>query len=299
MTKGRIVAVKRFEIHDGDGIRTTLFLKGCPLRCRWCHNPETISPRPQTAYYEAKCIGCGECVSVCEAHRFQGGRHVFARDKCVGCGRCENVCPMDALTFYGKELSPAEVLPLLTEDRIFYDGSGGGVTLSGGEPLLQAEFCAELLKLLKAEGIHTAVDTSGFAARKQIDQVIDDSDLFLYDIKSLDDAKHIRFTGQSNRMIIDNLRYILARGKVVEIRIPLIPSSNDMEVESIGQFLSSLKGRISKVKVLPYHNYSASKYQALGMENRMSAVASPDAAYVAEVVSRLRAYGLHAVGADD
>lgn len=295
MTKGRIVAVKRFEIHDGDGIRTTLFLKGCPLRCVWCHNPEAISPRPQLAYLEKKCIGCGECVALCAAHRFtDDGKHVYDRDTCVHCGRCAAQCLGDALTFYGKEVSPEDVLPLLTEDRIFYDGSGGGVTLSGGEPLMQADFCRELLGLLKAEGIHTALDTCAYASREQIDKVTGDTDVFLCDVKFHDEQEHIRYTGKSNRIILDNLRYIDSLGKPVEIRIPLIPTVNDNQLEAIGRFLSGFD-HITRVKVLPYHDFAAAKYESLAMENTLPAVPLPGDDQLDEAVSALKSWGLNAV----
>jgi pyruvate formate lyase activating enzyme len=294
MTKGRIVGIKRFEIHDGDGIRTTLFLKGCPLKCKWCHNPEAISLKPQVAYLKEKCIGCGECVSICSAHSFSGGKHVYNRNNCVCCGRCENVCFGEALTFYGKEVSPKEILPLLTEDRIFYEGSGGGVTLSGGEPLFQADFSMELLKLLKAEGIHTAVDTCGFAGKDGIDKIIQYTDLFLYDIKFYDDKKHIQYTGCTNKPIIENLKYIDSKGKPTEVRIPLIPAMNDDQVEPIGRFLSSLK-HIVKVKLLPYYNFSSSKYEALEMENTLPVVETPDDYQLTEAVSILKSFELNVV----
>lgn len=294
MTKGRIVGIKRFEIHDGDGIRTTLFLKGCPLRCKWCHNPEAISPNPQLAYLKEKCIGCGECVSICSAHSFSGGKHVYDRNNCVCCGRCENVCLGEALTFFGKEVSPEEVLPLLTEDRIFYDGSGGGVTLSGGEPLFQADFSMELLRLLKAEEIHTAVDTCGFAEKNDIDKIIQYTDLFLYDIKCYDDKKHIQYTGCTNKSIIENLKYIDSKEKPTEVRIPLIPAINNDQLEPIGRFLSSLE-HIVKVKLLPYYNFSSSKYEALEMENTLPAVRTPDDYQLTEAVSILKLFGLNVV----
>lgn len=294
MTKGRIIAVKRFEIHDGDGIRTTLFLKGCPLKCRWCHNPEAISPKPQLAYYAEKCIGCGECVSLCSAHSFSGGKHIYDRSKCVCCGRCESACLGDAIVFYGREESPEGILPLLLEDRIFYGSSGGGVTLSGGEPLLQAEFCGKLLKLLKAEGIHTAVDTCGFAKRADIDRIIDYTDIFLYDVKFFDEKKHIEYTGCTNQPIIENLEYISAKDKPVEIRMPFVPGVNDDQLEPIGRFLSSLK-HVVKVKLLPFHNFSSSKYSALEMENTMSTVGSPDDSQIAEAAGILKSFGLNAM----
>lgn len=268
-----ICDIKRFAVHDGDGIRTTVFFKGCPLKCVWCHNPESIGFEPQLAYYRDKCIGCGECVSVCPsgAHTITGNRHHFLRDLCVSCGNCENACLGEALKFYGREMSVEALLPLLLEDRDFYETSGGGVTLSGGECLCQADFCAELLKQLKAKGIHTAVDTCGFVPRENIDLVLPYTDQFLYDIKAMDESVHIRCSGRSNRRILENLRYIDSMGKQIEIRIPFVPEYNAGEIGSIREFLKGFQ-HIAGVKVLPYHNYAGSKYAALDMPNTLPAV---------------------------
>lgn len=268
--KANIFEIKRFAVHDGDGIRTTVFLKGCPLKCVWCHNPEGINFKTQVAYYEKKCIGCGECVKVCpvEAHQMKDGVHIFDRDKCIACGKCETACLGGALKFWGKEMSVSELLPILLEDKDFYDSSGGGVTLSGGECLMQADFCAELLRELKKHGIHTAVDTCGFVSREAIDKVMPYTDVFLYDIKALDADVHIKCTGHSNGRILENLNYIDACGKDIEIRIPYVPDYNDDQMEKIAGFLSGLK-HILKVRVLPYHNYAGSKYESLHMENRL------------------------------
>ena len=245
--KATIFEIKRFAVHDGDGIRTTVFFKGCPLRCVWCHNPEGLSFAPEHAFYEHKCIDCGECK-----------KEGFTHADCLG----------EARILYGREVSVDELLPILLEDKEFYENSGGGVTLSGGECLIQADFCAELLRRLKENGISTAVDTSGFVSRAALDKVIPYTDVFLYDLKAYDEQVHIRSTGQSNQIILDNLRYLDAIGKKVEIRIPYVPGYNDGEMEKIAEFLSSLKN-IVRVRVLPYHNYAASKYQALGIKNTL------------------------------
>lgn len=245
--KAMIADIKRMAVHDGDGIRTTLFLKGCPLKCLWCHNPESISFQPQIAFYEKKCVGCGAC-----------RRADFSTENCLG----------EARVLYGKEMTVAQLLPLLTEDRDFYENSGGGVTLSGGECLCQADFCAELLKELKAAGIHTAVDTCGYVSREAFDQVIPYTDLFLYDVKAFDEDVHIRCTGQSNRRILENLKYLDSTGKTIEVRIPFVPGYNSDQMEKIAGFLAPLQN-IRSVKVLAYHNYAGSKYQALGMENTL------------------------------
>ncbi|MBO5670856.1 MAG: glycyl-radical enzyme activating protein, partial [Clostridia bacterium] len=207
--KALVVDIKRMAIHDGDGIRTTVFLKGCPLKCVWCHNPESIGFEPQLAYYQNKCIGCGECVSACPvaAHTMSESGHAFDSTSCLACRRCTEVCLGGALTLFGREMTVDELMPLLLEDRAFYENSGGGVTLSGGECLSQAAFCRELLRRLKEEGIHTAVDTCGCVPRAVLDEVIPYTDIFLYDVKAVDDAVHKRCTGRSNASILENLRY--------------------------------------------------------------------------------------------
>ena len=268
--KSKIFEIKRFAVHDGDGIRTTVFFKGCPLRCVWCHNPEGIGFEPQLAYYQNKCIGCGECVPVCPLGAHKIGNK-FDREKCIACGKCVDVCLGGALTFYGKEMTVDELLPKLLEDKEFYTMSNGGVTLSGGECLIQADFCAELLKELKKNGIHTAVDTCGFVSEEAIDKVMPYTDIFLYDIKAFDEDVHIRCTGQSNKIILKNLEYIDGCGKKVEIRIPYVPGFNDSQISKIAEFLSGLKN-ITKVRVLPYHNFAGTKYMALNMKNTLPEV---------------------------
>jgi len=273
MNRATVADIKRFAVHDGDGIRTTVFLKGCPLKCVWCHNPESIGFRPQLAYYKDKCITCGECVSVCPygAHTLTRDGHSFQRNLCTGCGRCENVCLGEALKLYGREMTVEQLLPLLLEDKDFYAASGGGVTLSGGECLMQPDFCAELLYALKCEGIHTAVDTCGFVSREALDKVIPYTDIFLYDIKAMDEKVHITCTGQSNRLILDNIQYINSFGKLIEVRVPYVPGFNDDQIPHIGSFLKTLEN-VRAVKLLPYHNYASGKYTALDMENTLPGI---------------------------
>ncbi len=268
--KTLICDIKRFAVHDGDGIRTTLFLKGCPLKCVWCHNPESISVRPQLAYYGSKCIGCGECTEVCKsgAHKMTESGHIFDPSFCIACGKCEEVCLGSALTLYGKEVTVDEILPRLLEDKEFFETSGGGVTLSGGECLIHPDFCAELLKKLKENGVNTAVDTCGNATKEAIDKVLPYTDIFLYDIKAADEAVHIKCTGQSNKKILENLFYIDSQYKPTEVRIPFVPGFNDGEIEKIGEILKNLRN-LKNVRVLPYHNFAGSKYAALGMENTL------------------------------
>ena len=245
--RANIFELKRFAVHDGDGIRTTVFFKGCPLRCLWCHNPEGISPKVQEAFYAHKCLNCGECK-----------KDSFSNENCLG----------EAKTVYGNEITLDGILPLLLEDRDFYENSGGGVTLSGGECLMQADFCAELLKQLKNNRIHTAVDTCGFVSKENLDKVIPFTDVFLYDIKAFDNDVHIKCTGASNKIILENILYLDSIGKDIEIRIPYIPDHNDCQIEKIARFLAPMK-HITKIRLLAYHNYAGSKYEALGMKNTL------------------------------
>ena len=275
--KATIFEIKRFAVHDGDGIRTTVFFKGCPLRCVWCHNPEGLVKRPQLAYYAHKCLHCMECVSICPsgAHKNEGGVHTFERELCTACGKCAEGCLGEALTLYGKETSVEELLPILLEDREFYENSGGGVTLSGGECLMQADFCQSLLSQLKAEGIHTAVDTCGFVPREAIDKVAPYTDIFLYDLKAYRSETHQRATGVPNERILENLLYLNEVGKKVEIRIPYVPEYNSAEMDELARFLAPLEC-ITAVRILPYHAYARSKYASLDMTDAMPKVVPSD-----------------------
>ena len=248
---GIICDLKKMAIHDGPGIRTTVFFKGCPLKCVWCHNPESIDPKPQVAFYVHKCIDCGHCKET-----------GFTVADCMG----------QAYVHYGQTVTVDELLPQLLEDRDFYKSSGGGVTLSGGECLLQADFCAELLSRLKQEGIHTAVDTCGFVPRAAIDKVLPYTNLFLYDIKAIDPDVHIRCTGQPNGQILENFQYLKSKGAAIEVRYPFVPDYNDNQAKKIAEFVGNTPTRI-----LAYHNYAGSKYAALGMENTLPETLPTDA----------------------
>ncbi len=257
--------IKHFAVHDGEGIRTTVFFKGCPLRCAWCHNPEGLTYKAEIAYQMDKCTLCGRCAAACKAdvHKI-GDVHTLMRDGCDGCGKCVEVCPKNALTLYGRKFDLEAVLAEVLEDRDFYLPRGG-VTLSGGECLLYPDMCVPLLRKLKAEGIHTAVDTSGFVPRETLLAVLPYTDQFLYDIKAYDTEVHRRVTGQPNDIILDNLRYLDTTDKDIEIRIPYVPGYNDSQMNAIGTFLATLK-RPHRVRLLPYHRYYESKYLALGYE---------------------------------
>ena len=271
MMNGKLFEIKRFAVHDGDGIRTTVFLKGCSMKCVWCHNPESISPNSQLAFLKHKCANCGACAFLCACHKKRDGVHLFDNTNCKACGRCADDCLNEALKLYGKDMSVEEVMPVLLEDLPFYKTSGGGITLSGGECLLQAQFCKELLIACKAQGLHTAVDTCGNVPWQNVEEVLPYTDVFLYDVKAIDEDVHKRCTGASNQRILENLKRIDQAGKQIEIRIPYVPGFNDDQMDKIGELLSSLH-HVTKVRVLAYHDLARSKYASLQMTDTMPAV---------------------------
>lgn len=294
---GLLMDVKKFAVHDGPGIRTTLFLKGCTLKCVWCHNPEGICAKAQMAYYAHKCINCMECARVCStgAHAIINGKHAFARELCVCCAKCEEACLGEAMKRFGRVIDVDEGVKLIMEDKPFYDQSGGGATISGGEPLMQAEYARALMTELKQLGVHTAVDTCGNVAWDAFERVLPVTDMFLYDIKHIDSDAHRLLTGAGNERIIDNLARLSASGARIEIRIPLVPGANsdDDTMTGIGRLLGSLN--IERVKVLPYHSMARSKYLALGMQDTMPDADSPTDGEIARAVNILKEYGVNAV----
>lgn len=267
---GRIFDIQRFCVSDGPGIRTTVFLKGCPLRCIWCHNPESQSYKTELAFYAEKCARCGACASVCPAgcHRF-GERHFVAHDKCIGCGACASVCNYSALELIGREADVETVLKEVLRDRTFYAHSGGGMTLSGGEPLAQPQFSLELLRTAKKEGLHCCVETSGFGDGAVLEEVLEEmvklADLFLFDIKETDPERHRIFTGQGNETILQNLWRIDRAGGKTVLRCPIIPGCNDRPAHYDG--VADLANRLSYVTgvdLMPYHPLGISKAESLG-----------------------------------
>ena len=254
---GLICGIKRMEIHDGDGLRTTVFFKGCPLRCLWCHNPESLSFEPQIAKFGQKCIGCGEC-------KGQKSEKAAAN------------CPTEALVTYGTEYSVDDLVTVLIKDKPFFDRSGGGVTLSGGECLAQPDFAVELARRLKENGISVYVDTCGYVKQEILDKIIPYTDVFLYDIKAVDPQVHAACTGKENHIILENLSFLSKKGCTIDIRYPLVMGYNDSECEKIAEFLKDIKG-IRQIKVLQYHSFSKSRYEALGMSFPISDVVTSKA----------------------
>lgn len=293
--KGYIFNMQKFSVHDGPGIRTTVFLKGCPLNCWWCHNPESQETLPEVMCFSGRCLNCGECVKECleGALAFESGELKFIREKCRACGRCAGICPSKAREVAGREVSVDYVVSQVMKDRIFYDESGGGVTFSGGEPLMQIEFLYELLNACKDEGLNTAVDTSGFAPWQVMERVASKTDLFLYDIKLMDNEKHMKYTGVPNDVILENLKRLSGMGKSIWARIPVVPAIND-DNENImltGEFLSKLG--IQKVNILPYHGIAGDKYSRMSKDYKLKDLKEPSNMLMSEISECLKGFGLN------
>lgn len=273
------INISRFCTDDGPGIRTTVFLKGCPLRCAWCHNPESQNTDPEIWWEQKACTHCGLCITVCPngVHSMQEGRHAFDPRACSHCGRCEKICPKGALELVGKPVSTQAVFEEVQKDTVFYRTSGGGMTISGGEPLMQPKFTAELLKLCKRDGIHTAIETSGFASKDALAQVLPYCDLVLFDIKETDEEKHKACTGVSLKPVLENLRHIENAGIPLLLRAPIIPGWNDREehllaLRKLRESLQHCEG----LQIMPYHSIGAYKYEKLQKAYRCKDVLEPD-----------------------
>ena len=297
---GSIFDIQRFCIHDGPGIRTTVFVKGCPLRCQWCHNPESQKREPSLAYYDGKCIACGACVSACEqkCHTLEvddlaQGRpkHKIDREKCIKCGICAKACIADALELLGRRTSLDDVMSEVLRDKMFYKNSGGGMTVSGGEPLMQSEFLLALLKSAKKQGIHTCIETCGFAAAETVESIVPYTDLFLYDIKETDPKRHKELTGAPLDVIISNLKLIDGLGAKTVLRCPLIPEKNlrDDHLYGIARLASKLKN-VTEINVMAYHTLGSSKYEALSLVDEMKGIPAMTDEQKKECIEKISVY---------
>ncbi len=294
-TSGVVFDVKRFAIHDGPGIRTTVFFKGCPLRCTWCHNPEGIAPQPELSFRENRCVGCGACAESCasRAVTLVNGRAATDREACTQCGSCAQVCPTAAREIVGKSVSVRELVRELERDRVFYEESGGGVTVSGGEPLMQPEFLRALLEVCRARGLHTAVDTSCYAGWETFESLRGLVDLFLCDIKHMDGETHQRIAGVDNTRVLDNIRRLAAADGQMTIRMPVIPGLNDDErnIKATGAFVASLPG-VTRIDILPYNEGGCAKLTRLLSGREPPEFASLEPHTMRRMAGRLAAYGL-------
>ncbi len=297
MLKGKIFNIMKYSIHDGPGIRTTVFFKGCPLNCQWCHNPEGQGFGQELMYRIDQCVGCGKCLEICPsgATTSTDGKLGYLRNICTACGECCTVCHAGVRELVSKEMSVSEVMSEIEKDVIFYDESGGGVTFSGGEAMMQPEFLLEILKNCRKKEIHTAVETCGFVSLDSLQMISEYVDLFLYDIKLMDREKHQNLTGVPNELILSNLHWLAEHHTKVIVRVAIIPGINDDEeaIRLIGEFVTSLKW-VSEIHCLPYHKAGVDKYQRLGLVYCLPDVQSPDNTRMKEIVRELEQFGITA-----
>ena len=297
--KGLIFDLKHYAVHDGTGIRVTVFFKGCPLHCLWCHNPESVSPNRELMLMPNRCARCGDCVKACNYGALSqkaDGEVVADRNKCTLCGDCLKACAREAIQIVGWETTIPEILAEIEKDRAFFDQSGGGVTLTGGEPLLQPEFTEALIVELKERGLHVALDTSGYAPEDTFLRIAGKSDLVLFDLKLMDEEKHKKFTGVSNRLILHNLRVLDSKTEVpVWARFPLIPGVNDGErnLEEMADFLVSLKN-VKLINILPYHKGGVEKFRRLGRETEFQVFEPPTEENIDRVIKFFQEKGFQA-----
>ncbi len=298
MTTGMLFDIRRYAIHDGPGIRTTVFFKGCPLRCAWCHNPESQSPALELMLRPNRCISCGACAQVCPELAVQpvDGRYVTDRAACTVCGVCVEACYADARQIVGREYTVEEVMAVIERDRDFYLHSNGGVTFSGGEPLMQPDFLLGLLRACKTAGLHTALDTCGYAAWETFERALPYTDLLLYDLKLMDQAGHRQITGVPNRRILDNLHRLSALGATIWLRLPLIPGINDdaENLRATAAFVAALPNP-APLYLLPYHNSAEAKYAGLGLPFQLPGIQTPTDAHMHAIAEYFTRAGLNVV----
>jgi pyruvate formate lyase activating enzyme len=295
MIIGTVFDIRKYSIHDGPGIRTAVFFKGCPLECRWCHNPEGRSYQPELIFRLARCIMCDDCLEVCPHNAVSrvGDAILIDRSRCKVNGECARVCNAEALQVVGRVMTVRQVVAELERDAVFYEQSSGGITFSGGEPLAQPGFLLELLIACRNRSWHTAVDTTGYTPWKILDGIRQNVDLFLYDLKLMDDARHRKWTSVSNKTILANLRMLSDIGHKIIVRIPIIPGINDDEnnLRQTGAFLSTLPN-VPAVELLPYHNIAEGKYAGLGMNFELAEILQPTQEHMHTITTLLAEYGL-------
>lgn len=296
MTHPYVFDIQKFSVHDGPGIRTIIFLKGCPMKCQWCANPESQRSGPEVMAHPDKCIGCGKCSEVCESPFDLRGNQLREASNCKNCGACAKVCYAGARTLTGRKMTVQEVIAEADKDMIFYKQSGGGVTFSGGEAMLYPEFVSQVTAHYKEMGISTAVETCGDVPWGNFETVIPNLELVLFDLKLMDSRLHEKYTGRPNERILENL-WRTAKQVETIVRMPIIPTINDDDenIKAVGTFLESLKGKVKKIHILPYHNYGMSKYQGLGREYTLKDLQAPDSTHMERIQNKLRKHGVEVV----
>jgi pyruvate formate lyase activating enzyme len=291
-----IFDIRRYSINDGPGIRITIFMKGCPLRCAWCHNPESQSPKVQKLYTASKCIGAQDCIEVCpeNALTLTPSGIVTDGEKCTLCGLCADACPSKAIEMSGKSYSAEELLKIIERERVHIDQSGGGVTFSGGEPLMHPEFLIKMLDACGEKGLHRAVDTCGFVPAKTLLEVAKRTDLFLLDLKLMEPAQHKKWTGVDNRLILKNLKLLAETGANINIRIPFIKNvnTNENEVRKMAEFVSALPGKKPVINLLPYHNIATGKYKKLEMDYNAGEMDEPSEEEQNQAIEIFQQFGI-------
>ncbi|MEI3502747.1 MAG: glycyl-radical enzyme activating protein [Anaerovoracaceae bacterium] len=296
---GTVFNTQKFSIHDGTGIRTLIFMKGCPLRCIWCSNPESQRTGPEVMFVRSKCTGCGKCAALCREAAVDDVTFDIDRSRCVKCGLCTSKCYAGAKKMTGRQVTVREMMELIEKDRIFYTNSGGGVTVGGGEPAMQHGFVEELLKACRESHIHTAIETCGYGRWQDICGMFDNADQIFFDLKAIDPELHRRLTGVSNELILHNAEQAAVRGKDVIFRIPLIPGCNDSltNIEETGIFVGGLSGngRNVSIEILPYHDLGRDKYRWLDMDYGLEDTGKPDATQVEELKTILKDHGCSVV----
>ncbi len=301
MQKGTVFNIQRYSLHDGPGIRTTVFFKGCPLSCWWCQNPESINPRPEVMRQPERCLGCSSCLDTCPqgAVRIGEAGPVIERSACSRCLKCTLVCPADALEAVGKKYSVPELVKETLKDRFIFENSGGGVSFSGGEPLMQPDFLQEVLKALEEEGIHTVVDTSGCAQWTDLERIALHTDLFLYDLKLINEQESSKYTGVSSRLAVDNLKKLTEINAPLKARMPVIPSFTDHDdnIDAIVKILK--KCGLGKLDLIPYHDYGTTKYSKLDLEYRPGTIEIPAAEQLNRIKTRFEKQGIKIMSEDD
>jgi pyruvate formate lyase activating enzyme len=297
-TTGLVFNLQKYSLQDGPGIRTTVFLKGCPLHCAWCHNPESISPSQEFIILENRCIACGECCRACPHVGLTQGSAPLPRtvEHCDLCGACCDACPTAARELVGRRMTVDELLPLLLRDRVYYDDSGGGVTFSGGEPLLQFEFLAQALAACRSVKLHTAVDTAGLCPTPHLLAIAPLTDLFLFDLKCTDADRHQRYTGAPNDLILQNLQALSRIHSNIWMRIPVIPGVNDTreELDAAARLTASLAG-VRQVNLLPYHRSGVRKSERLGKQGFLGGLQPPSAEAMQNAAAVFRSHGLKTI----